>query len=85
MEACWAHNPKVGGSNPPSATFLAGSSPGGGAFLVNAFTVLHNKRSGAAGARWAHNPKVGGSKPPSASFVLGKGIDINHHQGKIQN
>ena len=36
VEACWAHNPKVGGSKPPSATFLPGrlarapgSGPGG--------------------------------------------------------
>ena len=32
-EACWAHNPKVGGSKPPTATSFANSGGGGLPFV----------------------------------------------------
>ena len=51
--ARWAHNPKVGGSNPPPATN----------FLVAA---AHRRGIEQWLARRAHNPEVAGSNPVPA-------------------
>jgi hypothetical protein len=54
--ARWAHNPKVGGSNPSPAIFF--SPPSGGiAQLVE---------------QWNHNPPVVGSSPAAATILIHK-------------
>ena len=59
--ARWAHNPKVAGSSPVSATIQNGGLP--------FFKIIQTQimRGGAVVARWAHNPKVAGSSPVSAT------------------
>ena len=57
--ARWAHNPKVGGSNPPPAT----------SFLL--FYLSKHQRRGIEQwlARRAHNPEVAGSNPVPATRI----------------
>ena len=58
--ARWAHNPKVGGSNPSPANFLRLNS------------ICRGVEQGLA--RWAHNPKVRGSNPfPAISSIYLEG------------
>uniref|UniRef100_A0A0R3Q2W2 ELYS-bb domain-containing protein n=1 Tax=Angiostrongylus costaricensis TaxID=334426 RepID=A0A0R3Q2W2_ANGCS len=63
VEACWAHNPEVGGSKPLAANLLT---------VRISIVTLHStsKEPGAVEACWAHNPEVGGSKPLAANIFI---------------
>uniref|UniRef100_A0A0K0D8X8 Uncharacterized protein n=1 Tax=Angiostrongylus cantonensis TaxID=6313 RepID=A0A0K0D8X8_ANGCA len=61
VEACWAHNPEVGGSKPLAANLLT---------LHSLYSGSSTKQRGAVEACWAHNPEVGGSKPLAANVFI---------------
>uniref|UniRef100_A0A0K0DQE3 Uncharacterized protein n=1 Tax=Angiostrongylus cantonensis TaxID=6313 RepID=A0A0K0DQE3_ANGCA len=50
VEACWAHNPEVGGSKPLAANLLT---------LHPLYSGSSTKQRGAVEACWAHNPEFG--------------------------
>jgi hypothetical protein len=60
--ARWAHNPKVGGSNPPPATRV---QPNGDITGVWRYPSRRGVEQWLA--RRAHNPEVAGSNPASAT------------------
>ncbi|KAK6747480.1 hypothetical protein RB195_000590 [Necator americanus] len=82
VEACWAHNPEVGGSKPLAANrfsappcrwtaslvnhCISASSFGNTKILSSGIPAKREQR-GAVEACWAHNPEVGGSKPLAAN------------------
>ena len=81
MVACWAHNSKVGGSNPPLArsendlklnTADVAQSVERKPFKLVAVgsSPTEGKRGGAVVACLSHNQKVGGSNPPLAKSEM---------------
>ncbi|KAK6747485.1 hypothetical protein RB195_000595 [Necator americanus] len=82
VEACWAHNPEVGGSKPLAANRFSAppcrwitplihlgmsASSFGNIKILSSGIPAKREQRGAVEACWAHNPEVGGSKPLAAN------------------